>query len=82
MSIERDLELVQAAREVEEFLDDLDLKLLLRTTPCGAITGAATRDTDQRRRRCIQTPVDHRGPHWKNTEPISCDCHTFCRGHA
>jgi len=40
---------------------------------CGAIS-----DTLFGRERCKEDS-DHRGPHWRNTEPISCECKYFCR---
>lgn len=44
---------------------------------CGAITSTP----DGARQRCVQKPVDHRGPHWSNTEVITCSCKHFCAGH-
>lgn len=34
------------------------------------------------RQRCLEKPADHHGPHWKNVEPIECDCRFICPGHA
>jgi hypothetical protein len=42
---------------------------------CGCITGPPGSRT-----RCLE-PADHRGPHWKNVEPIMCNCIAFCDGH-
>lgn len=41
-------------------------------TICGCITVAETG-----RQRCVK-PIDHRGPHWDQTQPIDCDCLYFC----
>lgn len=44
---------------------------------CGFITIAE----DGSRQRCTVKPVDHRGPHWSQVEPIDCDHAHFCPGH-
>lgn len=47
-----------------------------QATACGIITGPPGSRT-----RCLETPPDHRGPHWKNVEPIMCNCIASCPGH-
>lgn len=44
--------------------------------PCGAITTSEEGEPQ----RCTRTPVDHRGPHWQEVEPLppGCTCHTIC----
>jgi hypothetical protein len=50
-------------------------------TPCGAITAASIFVAGaQQMVRCTRKPVDHRGPHWQETEPLpeGCNCRTIC----
>lgn len=47
-----------------------------QATACGIITGPPGSRT-----RCLETPPDHHGPHWKNVEPIMCNCIASCPGH-